>query len=172
VLAIRSGAVTVVETPMTSQQLAAEIQEALRISEKRWEHILAVRDARSRVATLTSREHDTLPGVLRGRTNDAVASDLSVSTRTIERRRRSILERLGVDCFAEVVHLLDTAGQPVFPFLEGRQAGDTQSRPAQEKSPEGHLQRRGSSFDPNLFHWHTGRQARQCPVFPPVQNRW
>jgi two-component system response regulator FixJ len=172
VLAIRSGAVTVVETPMTSQQLAAEIQEALRISEKRWEHILAVRDARSRVTTLTSREHDTLPGVLRGRTNDAVASDLSVSTRTIERRRRSILERLGVDCFAEVVHLLDTAGQPVFPFLEGRQAGDTQSRPAQEKSPEGHLQRRGSSFDPNLFHWHTGRQARQCPVFPPVQNRW
>ena len=125
VLAVRSGAVNVLETPFTAQQLAVEIREALRISEKRREHILAVKDARSRLATLTPREQETLPGVLRGRTNDAVANDLSVSTRTVERRRRSILERLGVDCFTEVVRLLDAAAQPVFPFLEGKSASET-----------------------------------------------
>lgn len=125
VLAVRSGAVTVLEEPFTAQQLAVEIREAIRISEKRRDHILAVKDARSRLATLTPREQETLPGVLRGRTNDAVANDLSVSTRTVERRRRSILERLGVDCFAEVVRLLAAAAQPVFPFLEGKAVSET-----------------------------------------------
>jgi FixJ family two-component response regulator len=137
VLAIRSGAVTVLEAPLTSQQLAGEIQEAVRISEQRRGHILAVKEARSRLATLTSRERETLPGVLRGRTNDAVAHDLSVSTRTIERRRRSILERLGVECFTEVVRLLDTAGQPVFPFLEGRLASETPGLERSGKEPGG-----------------------------------
>lgn len=154
VLAIRGGAATVLEGPLTSQQLALEIQEAVQISDRRRKHILAVKDARSRLATLTSRERETLPGVLSGRTNDAIASDLGVSTRTIERRRRSILERLGVDCFARVVSLLETAGLAIFPFLEGRQASESPGVLLPEKEPGG---------KPTA-----GRQSIRYDPFPPA----
>jgi two-component system, LuxR family, response regulator TtrR len=167
VLAVRSGAVTVVEVPLTSQQLSVEIQEGLRISEKRREHILKVKDARSRVATLTQRERDTLPGVLRGKTNDAVAHDLSVSTRTIERRRRSILERLGVDCFAEVVSLLEMAGQPIFPFLEDRQVGEAAGRAHPEKEPGGTPSTPRQFFRSEPFplaNWQTGATMTAAPA--------
>jgi len=118
VLAMRSGAATVLQTPLSPQQVAVEIQAAIRLSEKRGEHIQKVKDARRLLGTLTPRERETLPGVLSGRTNDAIAHEHSVSTRTIERRRRSILERLNADCFASVVRLIDVAEQPIYPFLE------------------------------------------------------
>lgn len=124
VLAMRSGAATVLQTPLSRQQVAVEIQAAIRLSEKRAEHIQKVKEARGLLDGLTPRERETLPGVLSGRTNDAIAHELSVSTRTIERRRRSILERLSADCFASVVRLIDMAEQPIYPFLEDHAEGD------------------------------------------------
>ena len=124
VLAMRSGAATVLQTPLSPQQVAVEIQAAIRLSEKRAEHVQKVKEARRLLDELTPREQETLPGVLSGRTNDAIAHDLSVSTRTIERRRRSILERLNADCFASVVRLIDVAEQPIYPFLEDHAEGN------------------------------------------------
>lgn len=118
VLAMKLGAANVLQTPLSPQQLTVEIRDAVQLSEKRAEHIRKVKEARSLLDELTTRERETLPGVLSGRTNDSIASQLSVSTRTIERRRRSILERLGVDCFAAVVRVIDVAAQPLYPFLE------------------------------------------------------
>lgn len=124
VLAMRSGAATVLQTPLSPQQVAVEIQAAIQLSEKRAEHIEKVKEARRLLGALTPRERETLPGVLSGRTNDAIAHELSVSTRTIERRRRSILERLNADCFAAVVRLIDVAEQPIYPFLEDHAEGN------------------------------------------------
>jgi len=124
VLAMRSGAATVLQTPLSQQQVVVEFQAAICLSEQRAEHIQKVKEARRLLDALTARERETLPGVLSGRTNDAIAQDLSVSTRTIERRRRSILERLNADCFASAVWLIDVAEQPIYPFLEDHAEGN------------------------------------------------
>lgn len=64
-----------------------------------------VTDAMKRVALLSSREHDVLQGLLAGRRNKIIASDLGISVRTVEIHRARMMKRLGVHQLAEAVRL-------------------------------------------------------------------
>jgi len=54
-------------------------------------------------ATLTHRESEVLTMVARGMSNKAIAERLSVSIRTVEKHRGSMMEKLGVNSISELM---------------------------------------------------------------------
>jgi DNA-binding NarL/FixJ family response regulator len=53
---------------------------------------------------LTSREREIVQLLTEGRTNKEVASLLNISVRTVEAHRAAIMNKLGIDSLAELVH--------------------------------------------------------------------
>ena len=75
-----------------------------------WAMTLHVRERldqlQSSLAALTDRERHIAEAATRGRSNDAVAQDLAVSVRTIERTRKRLRQQFGVNHVAELVTLV------------------------------------------------------------------
>jgi DNA-binding NarL/FixJ family response regulator len=55
-------------------------------------------------SVLTSREREIVQLLTEGRTNKEVASILSISVRTVEAHRAAIMNKLGINSLAELVH--------------------------------------------------------------------
>ena len=53
--------------------------------------------------TLTSREREVLELIVRGRTNQQIAQDLSLSIKTVEWHRSNLMAKLGTHGVAELV---------------------------------------------------------------------
>ncbi len=106
VRAIRSGAVTLLEKPFSNFALFEAIEKSL--NEDRRQHAAEQRVGRihDRLATLSESEQDVLKLIVRGETNKAVAFNMRVSIRTVESRRSSIFEKMGVSSVAELVQLV------------------------------------------------------------------
>lgn len=66
-----------------------------------WEEIKAI--GVSRYEQLSPRERETLRLIARGRTNKEIAKRLSISVRTVERHRSSIMNKLGLQNRAELL---------------------------------------------------------------------
>ncbi|MEO1616780.1 MAG: helix-turn-helix transcriptional regulator [Planctomycetota bacterium] len=75
-----------------------------------WAMTLHVRERldqlQSSLAALSDRERRIAEAAMKGRSNDAVAEDLAVSVRTIERTRKRLRQRFGVNHVAEIVTLV------------------------------------------------------------------
>lgn len=106
VRAIRSGAVTLLEKPFSKIALFEAIEKSL--NEDRRQNNAEQRVARihDRLATLSESEQEVLKQIVRGETNKAVAYNMRVSIRTVESRRSSIFEKMGVSSVAELVQLV------------------------------------------------------------------
>lgn len=104
VRAMRLGAFDFLEKPFNVQQLIERVNEALRISEAR--HAAGVvptgDDWRK---TLTPREGDVLEGIVAGKRNKLIATDLGISERTVETHRASIMTKARARTAAELVTL-------------------------------------------------------------------
>jgi FixJ family two-component response regulator len=61
----------------------------------------------SLIDSLTARERQVLTGVVRGRLNKQIAYDLGVTEATIKLHRGRVMEKMGVESLAELVHLVD-----------------------------------------------------------------
>jgi len=59
---------------------------------------------------LTSREREVLLGVVRGRTNKQIATDLGISHRTVETHRESLMRKLEIRTVAELTRFAIEAG--------------------------------------------------------------
>jgi DNA-binding NarL/FixJ family response regulator len=66
-----------------------------------WEEIKAV--GVPRYEQLSPREHEIVRLIARGRTNKEIAKRLSISVRTVERHRSSIMNKLGLQNRAELI---------------------------------------------------------------------
>ena len=66
--------------------------------------------ARTRVASMPSREREVLTGMMVGETNKSIARRLGISPRTVEIHRAHVMERLGARTLSEAVLLASTAG--------------------------------------------------------------
>lgn len=109
--AIKNGAVTVLEKPFTSDDLWLSLREAIRAYESGLAHHEMMMDARNRYATLTPQEQVVLRLILDSQTNKTIANKLDVSVRTVEARRRKILDKMNVESIVELVRLVDLAKQ-------------------------------------------------------------
>ncbi len=103
VRALQNGAIDFVEKPYNSQQMLERIQRAMKLATQRHAADQKHRELRQRIESLTAREKEVLRGVLDGKGSKRIASDLSISVKTVDVHRASIKDKLGASSIATLV---------------------------------------------------------------------
>ena len=105
VTAMRQGVCSVLEKPVRPADLVREIKAALSQSRSRSQACEQQRSARRLVESLNHPELTVLKLLAGGTPNKNIASQLKVAMRTVEKYRRSLFDKLGVDSAAEATQL-------------------------------------------------------------------
>jgi FixJ family two-component response regulator len=100
------GAVTLLEKPYNHAALLKAVERALTDSVQRYRRRQAERAAAVRLAQLTRTERNVMEYVLSGAPNKAISEALDLSMRTVDRRRQTILHKMGVQSVPELAILL------------------------------------------------------------------
>lgn len=103
VRALQNGAIDFVEKPYNSQQMLDRVQRALKLAESRHAADQKQRESKKRLESLTAREKEVLRGVIDGKGSKRIASDLSISVKTVDVHRASIKDKLGAASIAMLV---------------------------------------------------------------------
>jgi FixJ family two-component response regulator len=103
VRALQNGAIDFVEKPYNSQQMLERVQHALKLGVQRHAASQKQRLLRKRIESLTAREAEVLRGVIDGKGSKRIATDLSISVKTVDVYRASIKEKLGAPSIAMLV---------------------------------------------------------------------
>ena len=111
VKAMQSGAITFLEKICMGHELWQATKEALRKNEARQKDKHELDGLRGALATLTDDEQRVLELVAEGTLNKQVALKLGLSVRTVEARRRRVMQKLGVESIAELVRFVVKAEQ-------------------------------------------------------------
>jgi FixJ family two-component response regulator len=106
VAAMEQGAVTVLERPCDQTQFQEAISDAL--SRNALSRRLAKRmeELRQRFENLSQREQLVMQLVVDGRLNKAIARELKMTERTVERVRAVVLEKVGAESAVQMASLL------------------------------------------------------------------
>ena len=104
--AMQHGAFDFLQKPFRDQDLLDRIQKAIvkdgELRKSLGEHTRI----REHLDALTPREREVLDLLVKGKQNKAVAQELDVSPRTVEIHRARVMEKMGVQSIAELVHLM------------------------------------------------------------------
>ncbi|NKJ47833.1 DNA-binding response regulator [Burkholderia sp. SG-MS1] len=103
VRALQNGAIDFVEKPYNSQRMLDRVQHALKLGAQRHLAGQKQRELRRRIESLTARETEVLRGVIDGKGSKRIASDLSISVKTVDVHRASIKDKLGAASIAMLV---------------------------------------------------------------------
>jgi two-component system response regulator FixJ len=108
VKAMRNGAIDFLEKPFEADQLLGAIETGF---ERMAETGTASRtsDARTLLASLSTREREVLEGLAAGYPNKTIAYDLGISPRTVEVHRANLMQKLGARSLSEVLRVTFTA---------------------------------------------------------------
>jgi two-component system response regulator FixJ len=106
VQAMKNGAFTTLDKPCRESELWDTIRNALQADIKRSEEDRRRQEIRQRLDSLTGQEHDVLQHLLAGDPNKLIAHRLDVGLRTVESRKQSLFQKLGVESIAELVKLV------------------------------------------------------------------
>jgi FixJ family two-component response regulator len=104
--ALKLGAEEFIEKPFSGQLMLEAVQRVLaedrgrRASREAWDEFAG------RMAQLTDKERTTMSLILAGVPNKTMAARLEITERAVEVRRASIMKKLGVKSFAELVRLV------------------------------------------------------------------
>jgi FixJ family two-component response regulator len=102
VLAMKAGAIDFLIKPIEREPLLSAIQHACE-TEARWRQLrIAEAKKYALFETLTARERLVLLGVVAGKLNKQIASDLGVAERTVKAQRANVMKKLGVRTGAEL----------------------------------------------------------------------
>jgi FixJ family two-component response regulator len=114
VRAMRAGAVHFLVKPFREHELWDIIRESISLDAKR--RRAAAKRARldGQLAELTSEERHVVKMIAKGKSKQAIASELGVCMRTIEIRRNRVMAKLGLGSLIELVGFALTAcdGRP------------------------------------------------------------
>jgi two-component system response regulator FixJ len=110
VIAMRSGAVTVLEKPFNNRQLVNSLEESLAIVRKNTEVHRLQANIRSRFDTLTSREQEVMKYVVQGMTNRSIAELMELSNRTVEVHRSKVMKKMQATTLPELVLMAPACG--------------------------------------------------------------
>jgi two-component system response regulator FixJ len=100
---MKAGAADFIVKPVDPEVLIASIETVL-AKEPQLDVRTAAR-ASHQLSSLTIRERQVLEGLLAGRLNKQIASDLGLSTRTVEVHRARMMKRLGARHLSEAIRL-------------------------------------------------------------------
>lgn len=129
VLAMRRGAITLLQKPFTAQELIQAVAEAFAVDLKNRDHLARTSDAKTRLSTMTPEERIMIWALLDGRSNRSLADEEGVSLRTVERRRQRIFEKAQVESIVELAELVKLAGWK-------RPGGQDPGRNGKDDSPD------------------------------------
>ncbi|MEX2176133.1 MAG: response regulator [Pirellulaceae bacterium] len=101
VSAMRQGVVGVLEKPVRPAELKKEIATAIELGRQRTEAGQRCADAQAKLERLNDWELTILKLLVEGTPNKNIATQMNLAMRTIEKYRRSLFDKLGVESAAE-----------------------------------------------------------------------
>jgi FixJ family two-component response regulator len=115
VRAMKAGAVDFLTKPVERGPLLAAIRAALARDAAQTATADRLAELRTRYSRLTERERAVLEGVVAGRLNKQIASDLGVAERTVKTHRASVMTKLGADSPAVLGRIVEQLGLAASP---------------------------------------------------------
>jgi len=110
VKAMKAGAADFLTKPCEDQDLLDRIEQALAQNAVTRAERAELMELRARDAMLTPREHEVFCWVVTGLLNKQIAVQLGTTERTIKAHRSKVMEKLGVESVAELVHFAGRLG--------------------------------------------------------------
>ncbi len=108
--AFKAGAVDFLEKPVDPERLLECVEKALVVDREARLTADRRRDVEERVALLTPREREVLDLLLAAKTSKEIGVQLGISGRTVEKHRREILRKMGVESAAGVMRVVLESG--------------------------------------------------------------
>jgi len=105
VRAMRAGALHFLEKPFSEHELWDVIWEGILLSRKRQREAVEQNKLQERLANLTAKDEEVLEMLAEGKTNRAIASELHVCLRTVDARRRNVMNKLAVETRPELLRV-------------------------------------------------------------------
>jgi two-component system, LuxR family, response regulator FixJ len=103
------GAAMLLEKPFKNNELIQEVRHAIELSRQSMAKRHRIQEAVERVSNLDEEELEIMLCAARGLPNKAIANQLSLSPRTVDRRRQSALLKLGAVSVADFAVLYAAA---------------------------------------------------------------
>ena len=115
VRAMRQGAFMLLEKPCRSHDLWEAVHGALEANAAVRREVREQEASAQLLAALSPEEQLIVKLILKGQPNKAIASELGVSTRTIESRRRTIFDKLQIGSMVDLVRLVIECDSDLLP---------------------------------------------------------
>jgi len=100
------GAVTLLQKPYDAEVLLGALDRTLQFLKTQHEQTQQSRTVGERLALLSSDEQEMLEHMMQGKLNKQIARLLNTSVRTVNRRRRSVLDKMQAESVPELAKLL------------------------------------------------------------------
>jgi two-component system response regulator FixJ len=105
IAAMKAGAFDFIEKPLREEALLESIERARQWSDRAYEERLERATLHTRMALLTSREHEVFELVAAGEPNKVIARHLGISFRTVELHRARIIEKLQARSLSDLIRM-------------------------------------------------------------------
>lgn len=109
--AMRTGAVTVLDKPCPREVLLKAVEDAVHEFHKKQLSNVGLPNPLSRgqsyLDRLTPRESEVVALVYQGKTNKAIGIQLEIAMKTVEKHRKSVMEKLEVSSLASLIRLIE-----------------------------------------------------------------
>lgn len=115
--AMQLGAMTLLEKPYHENDLWNAVRNALQVAVRMRQERSEIREIRKRLQLLTPDEEAVMQLVVMGVPNKQISQQLDIGLRTVEARRRRILEKMNVESVAMLVQDVMLANQGARPVM-------------------------------------------------------
>lgn len=112
VRALKAGAMTLLEKPVSSQELIDQVQHGIDrdLSSRRRNRERA--SILARMELLTPREREVLEGILAGQANKVIAKGLRTGERNVEYHRAGVMKKMEAESLAELIRMVLSVQEP------------------------------------------------------------
>ena len=111
VQAMKEGAVDFIEKPFDDEVLIATIRAARALHDRMAKQREQDADIQERLRSLSERERQVMDGLLAGKSNKVIASDLGISPRTVEIYRANVMAKMQARSLSELVRMAILVGE-------------------------------------------------------------